>query len=425
MKKHRRSARALALACLLLAALALPGCGGKTPRGHYRVAVATDLHYLAPSLTDHGPVFRRMMENSDGKCTEYCEEILDAFLREVEALEPEALILTGDLSFNGERESHLALAKKLGTLEEAGIRVLVLPGNHDLYRSQTFSYFGESAEPVENVSAEEFREIYGPFGFDEAISSDPDSLSYAARLNDGTRVLMLDANTLHDFCGLSEKSLDWVEEQLAQARQAGEAVLVCCHQNLFRHSLFERGYVLNRAERLAALLEEFEVPLMLSGHMHIQHVQTEGGVTEIATSSLTMGACQYGVLEADGGALRYEARPVDVAAWAAEQGSRDPALLQFADTAAEAMARRTRAQAEEQLAGSSLPPEERQALADYACALNGAYFSGDLTGIPALDPEEKLLRRWIESGTAFGVYFSSIREEIGRDHTRWQGGEGP
>ena len=138
MRARRRKGVALALTLACCLSLALAGCGGGA-QAEYRVVVATDLHYLAPSLTDHGPIFQRMMENSDGKCTQYCDEILDAFLLEVIELRPEALILTGDLSFNGERESHLALAEKLKAVEEAGIPVLVLPGNDDRYRSQTYA----------------------------------------------------------------------------------------------------------------------------------------------------------------------------------------------------------------------------------------------------------------------------------------------
>ena len=419
MREKTRRRLAMALACLMLAAL-LGACGRRAPRASYRVVLATDLHYLAPSLTDHGPVFRRMMENSDGKATEYCDEITEAFLEQVLELRPEALILTGDLSFNGERESHLALAEKLSAVEAAGIPVLVLPGNHDLYRSQTYSYFGDSAEPVPNISAEEFREIYAPFGFDEALAADSDSLSYVARLNDGTRVLMLDANTLHDFCGFSDATLTWVEEQLRQARDAGEAVLVCCHQNLFRHSLFDMGYVLNKAERLYTLLEDYGAPLFLSGHMHIQHRLTRGGVTEIATSSLTMGACQYALVEAEEGRIRYETRRTPVSAWAAAQGRTEEELLDFETYAAASMNRRFRSQAEEQLRAAGLSGAELQELTDFACALNLAYFSGDLTGIPALDPEGRLLAQLTESGGFLGSYIASMGEEIGRDHSRWE-----
>ena len=243
---------------------------------------------------------------------------------------------------------------------------------------------------------------------------------YTARLNDSTRVLMLDANTLHDFCGFSDATLVWVEEQLRQARDAGEAVLVCCHQNLFRHSLFDMGYVLNKAERLYALLEDYGVPLFLSGHMHIQHRLTRGGVTEIATSSLTMGACQYALVEAEEGQIRYETRRTPVSAWAAAQGRTEEELLDFETYAAASMNRRFRSQAEEQLRAAGLSGAELQELTDFACALNLAYFSGDLTGIPALDPEGRLLAQLTESGGFLGSYIASMGEEIGRDHSRWE-----
>lgn len=416
--RHRKTILPLLLAlCLLLAA-----CGGTAPaRPACRVVLGTDLHYLAPSLTDGGAYFRAVLDAGDGKVTEYCDEITDAFLARVLELRPEALILTGDLSFNGERESHLALAEKLAAVEREGVLVLVLPGNHDLYRSAC-AFRGDSAEPVPGVAAEEFREIYASFGFDEALSADDDSLSYTAQLSPGIRILMLDANTLHHPCGLSDATLGWIGEQLLQAEQDGQQMLAACHQNLFQHSMFGPGYVLNRADKLAALLEQYGVPLMLSGHMHIQHILTEGAVTEIAGSSLTMGACQFGVLEARGGSLRYETQSVPVAAWAKAQGLEDPNLLDFADYAAGRLSERTSASARRQLAALGYPPEEISAMTDYACALNYAYFSGDLSGIPALDPEGALLERWLESGSRFGSYFASFREEIGLDFRRWSSG---
>lgn len=416
---HRKHA----LLCLLLAlCLLLPGCGlGKKAPAEYRVVVATDLHYYAPSLTDGGELFQKILAAGDGKVTEYCDEITDAFLAEALSLRPEALILTGDLAYNGERESHLALAEKLRAVEAAGLPVLVLPGNHDLYRA-CYAYLGEEAQPVPSVTAEEFREIYGPFGFDEALASDPDSLSYAAQLNDSTRVLMLDANTLHHPCGLSEDSLAWVEEQLKAADRTGQQVLVACHQNLYQHTLFGPGYVVNGTEKLRALLEKHRVPLFLSGHLHVQHVMSEGGVTEIATSALTMGACHYALLTGSDGVLRYEARPVPVSDWAGARGLTDPDLLDFADYAAGRMTGRTRQQAEEQLRGRGYAPEEVRSLADYAGALNLAYFSGDLTKLEELDPDGTLMARWTESGTLFGAYFASLDPELGRDYTRWTGG---
>lgn len=416
------------LSCLLLASLLLlAGCSGAPEKqtettgetGSWRVVVASDLHYLAPSLTDHGALFRRVMEAGDGKVTELCDEITDAFLEEVKAEEPDALILTGDISFNGEKESHLALAEKLAALEEAGVPVLVLPGNHDLYRS-CYSFFGDESEQVESVSAEEFAAIYGAFGFDEALSRDDDSLSYLARINDTTRVLMLDADTPHDFCSLSDKTLSWIERRLSEAAVEGKRMLVACHQNLYKHSMFGAGYVLGCSDELHALLEKYGAELMLSGHMHIQHIQTEGGVTEIATSPLTMGACQYGLLSSENGALRYETHPVNVAAWASARGMDDERLATFAAYAMGRLESRTRTQAEEQLEARGISTQEAAPLVNYACALNNAYFCGDLSGIPALDPDGELFKAWAESGSFFGSYFASIEHEIGENYTRWE-----
>ena len=98
---------------LLLALLLCGSARGESGEPGFRVAVASDLHYIAPALTDHGPFFTALTENSDGKLMRYMEELTDAFLSEVEAERPDALLLTGDLSFNGARESHLAFADKL------------------------------------------------------------------------------------------------------------------------------------------------------------------------------------------------------------------------------------------------------------------------------------------------------------------------
>lgn len=63
-----------------------------------RVMAASDLHYIAPTLTDHGAYFTTLTESGDGKLMRYIEEITDAFLTEVSQARPDALLLTGDLT---------------------------------------------------------------------------------------------------------------------------------------------------------------------------------------------------------------------------------------------------------------------------------------------------------------------------------------
>ena len=93
---------------------------------------ATDLHVLAPELTDHGAYFQQVMDSADGKMTAYSEELLEAFVHQVIRETPEALILSGNLTFNGEAASHRHLAAALRRVEEASVRIFVLPGNYDL-----------------------------------------------------------------------------------------------------------------------------------------------------------------------------------------------------------------------------------------------------------------------------------------------------
>ena len=96
---------------------------------------ATDLHYIAPTLTDNGALFTDLIEQGDGKVMAYSDALIEAFVAQVIAEKPDALILSGDLTFNGARESHEALSLRLARVRDAGIPVFVLPGNHDLNSS--------------------------------------------------------------------------------------------------------------------------------------------------------------------------------------------------------------------------------------------------------------------------------------------------
>lgn len=77
--------------------------------------IASDIHFLSPGLTDGGALFTRTVESGDGKMVGDSEKIVDAFLVEALKNKPDALVLSGDLTFNGERESLEVLAGKLGS----------------------------------------------------------------------------------------------------------------------------------------------------------------------------------------------------------------------------------------------------------------------------------------------------------------------
>ena len=384
----------------------------------FRAVIASDLHYIAPELTDGGPGYQQALKNGDSKFMPYVEEITDAFLDEVLADPPDLVLLTGDLTFNGAEISHRRLAGKLQRLEDAGIPVLVLPGNHDVYNENAALYRGGSFERVPFASGESFAEIYRDFGPGEALSADSDSLSYVWQLNEQVWIMMLDENTAHDFCGLSDRSFQWIEAQLQKAREEGRFVLVAGHQNVFQHSIFRGGYVIQGAQRLQELLRRYGVPLCLSGHLHTQHVLSEDGLTEIATSALCSYPCQYAVLTAEDGRLRYGTRRLDLAAWAERNGRPDAVFQDFAGAAGVYMDAHFTPAGMAPLVDDPVLWAEMLA---YLQALNRAYFSGDLREIAALDPDGRLAGLWAEENGMTAWYLRSVLDEEGNDHTVWQG----
>ena len=384
----------------------------------FRAVIASDLHYIAPELTDGGPGYQQILKNGDSKFMPYVEEITDAFLDEVLADPPDVVLLTGDLTFNGAEISHRRLAGKLQRLEDAGIPVLVLPGNHDVYNENAALYRGGSFERVPFADSESFAGIYRDFGPGEALSADSDSLSYVWQLNEQVWIMMLDENTAHDFCGLSDRSFQWIEAQLQKAREEGRFVLVAGHQNVFQHSIFRGGYVIQGAQRLQELLRRYGVPLCLSGHLHTQHVQSEDGLTEIATSALCSYPCQYAVLTAEDGRLRYGTRRLDLAAWAERNGRPDAVFQDFAGAAGAYMDAHFTPAGMAPLVDDPVLWAEMLA---YLQALNRAYFSGDLREIAALDPDGRLAGLWAEENGMTAWYLRSVLDEEGNDHTVWQG----
>ncbi|MBQ3975363.1 MAG: metallophosphoesterase, partial [Lachnospiraceae bacterium] len=66
------------------------------------IMVVSDLHYLAPSLYRDSGLFLRSLRRGDGKITQYGEELFAALYQEILQEKPDALIVTGDLTFNGE-----------------------------------------------------------------------------------------------------------------------------------------------------------------------------------------------------------------------------------------------------------------------------------------------------------------------------------
>lgn len=408
----------LFLAGLLL----LGGCGVTAPPlpnsadDPARVVFATDLHYLSQSLTDNGEGFMQRITNGDGKVTQYAEPLMDAFVAQLLADPPDALVLGGDLTLNGERQSHIDLAAKLKPLREKGVPVLLIPGNHDTDNFMAAGFAGYERELVETVDQKEFQKLYRKLGYDDALSRDRDSLSYLYPVRSDLWILLLDVNESVEFNQFSASTLEWMTKQLEAARQQGATVVSVTHQNLLQHNPhFSGGYVIKGSEQVVALLAEYGVPLNLTGHIHMQQISQSGGLYEAANASLSVTPCQYAQLTFDGDTLDYTTQVVDVSGWAGGQGSTDPALLDFAQTARSFFWDTAFSSAKSSLEDWGIAPDHVQQMALFYADLNTDYFGGKASSRTRDDPAFALWERY-EKDSFFYNYITSMLDSTASDH---------
>ena len=337
------------------------------------IIIASDIHYLSPEY--RGEYFKNPSAMFDGKLIHYSSEYFDTFLSEVIEKHPQILILSGDITLNGSIKSHEEVTSKLKAVQDAGIDVLVIPGNHDLHTTAG-DYSADEPIVTASADADAFRRMYENFGPSQAISQDTESLSYVYEASPYLRLLMIDTNTLTKGF-VADSTLVWIEKELKQAKSAGVDVIAVTHQNLHIHNeLLYFSYQLYNADDLLTLFETYQVDLNLSGHIHIQSIIDDSTVPEIAVGALSICKTPYGELLYDGTAIQYTTSYTDVSSYAKANGFTDENLLDFDSYSTYYFEEVGRLQNHASFAETSLTEEEKILLADTFAKINALYFLG-------------------------------------------------
>lgn len=408
MKK--RIALSAIMAIMVIATVVITLVFGKTEQA--KIIVATDTHYLSSAINDGGVTFTDMVNNADGKLVQYCNEIISAFSDDVIEQKPDVLILSGDLTFNGEKASHEDFVKKLRYIQDNGVQVLTIAGNHDIDIKNSVGFKNDEYYLVDSISADEFSNMYADFGMNQAVSVDEYSLSYLYEVNKDLYILMLDTNAYgRNF--VQDNSYDWIREQLEYIKHNHAQVITVSHQNLFAHNeQLSFGYQLYDADELLALYNEYGVKCNLSGHIHMQHISTNG-VCEIATSSLLVAPVQYGVVEFDG-KIKYHTATVNVEKWAKNNGVDDENLLKFRTYATDFFVNSGVQKSLTSVADSELNDDEKAIVAKTFAKLNSSYFAG--TKISGSIPQSDI-DLCKKSGNFMSNYFDTMLTEAQNDYT--------
>lgn len=269
--------------------------------------VISDTHLIADSLHDHGQAFSQMQKTSQGKDLYYQETALSAFVRMAQKKKPAAIIVTGDVTFNGERVSAEKFAEIFKPLEET--QLLVLPGNHDIYDGWAREFRGKKQYYAGQISPRMWRNIFKT-SYKNAVSVDDKSLAYSVQLNPNYLLILADSNdygkeeatTAPATAGfLGREQRRWIKAQLQYASENNLQVIFCMHHNLYAHNpAVNKGYVVDDYRELRKLLAQYNVKLVFSGHIHAQNImlpQDPCTATEVVTASFCSNDQGYGVVK--------------------------------------------------------------------------------------------------------------------------------
>ncbi len=277
-----------------------------------RIAVVSDIHVMAPSLLDD-PENTEWQAYYKGqrKMLQESADLFDQFVDQMKTSKPDILLITGDLTKDGEIASHNYVRDALAELSGSpyNIKVYVIPGNHDLGITTVYKY--EATNQKTALSAEEkmadataFKTFYENYGYGAGSTIDPNgSISYVAEPVSGLVILGIDSHN----ASVGEATLNWLCSQASAATDAGKQVIAMMHHPLFPHitgaNLFIDTYTVANYETVRNKLIDAGVKYIFTGHFHTSDIAYDwnddetNGIYDINTGSLISYPCDYRMLD--------------------------------------------------------------------------------------------------------------------------------
>ena len=298
------------LALLIFSILVISSCNSedKQPLSNgqaeldLKIAVFSDPHYFDPALGMPGKAFFDAKINSRKMIAE-SEEILNSAINMILANPAELVLIPGDLTKDGEKSSHEKFAQIIMKLKNAGKKVLVIPGNHDISNPTAYGYQGEDKYKTESVSSDEFRSIYAEFGYGDAVYKDENSLSYIAEPVPGLWIIAMDAcryreNTDRHVVGgkFDPQALVWIKSKIQEGKSKGKLMLGMLHHGILEHfqgqklSPISSEFVIDDYQTISKEFAELGLNFVFTGHFHANDVASvnygESFLYDIETGSL-------------------------------------------------------------------------------------------------------------------------------------------
>lgn len=181
-----------------------------------KVATISDIRYQAGASDKEGLLLSKSAA------------MLEAAIAKVKDSDADVLLVTGDLTNNGNKASHEYVANKLKEVKAQGITVYVIPGEHDVREGGTATAVSKSV----------FEEIYNDLGYAEP-KQDASSASYVAELGNNFAVVMSDS-VAPDGKG---QMTQWVVDEAKNYINRGYTVFAASHHPIVTRGSVDRTFI--------------------------------------------------------------------------------------------------------------------------------------------------------------------------------------
>ena len=274
-----------------------------------RIVIISDTHLLAPELVTPGSAIDRA-DAGESKMMAMSDDIMATLTDSIISIKPSIVLVTGDLTHNGERASHERMAQYLERMAQNGIQPLVIPGNHDCNNPYARRFDGDKTVPAATVTRDEFAQIYRDYGYGGKSQRDTASLSYCCEPVKGLIVIAIDSNmdernalksrgdsadTYHNGGRIKPQTLQWVIDRAVKARRQGKRVIAMMHHHLVPHFDQEEqllaNYIVTDHQEIAKRLLQAGIHTVFTGHLHVtdavtmHDASTGESLVEVATGS--------------------------------------------------------------------------------------------------------------------------------------------
>ncbi|HIY34435.1 MAG TPA: metallophosphoesterase [Candidatus Eubacterium faecigallinarum] len=250
-----------------------------------KIQVITDTHYYSRKVGTSGKAYEKAESKSQMVIKDSDLVIKAGFDLLCNDTSTDIVLLSGDTTHNGELDSHSEFIEMLRDLKKRGKRVYVITATHDFRDGGvTDGYVGDEAVKVPAVEdRHDLWDMYYEFGPNEAISTHKESMSYVVQLAPGYRLFALNDDTNYKpegerGSGFSDDCMNWILEQLEDARKNDQYVIAMTHHPMIAPSPFYaiigKGDMQRNHETTREIFADAGLHCMITGHTHVHDISS-------------------------------------------------------------------------------------------------------------------------------------------------------